>query len=124
MKPAKPFASYQPERPTNEKGTAMPKVKFTLDPKKPPKTPKADLARFDAIRDEEIDYSDLPELDADFWANAEIRKSAKKPVVTMRMDEKTLAYFKGSDPKGYTGRMAAVLKAYVQAHRPEQILAR
>lgn len=97
----------------------MPTVKFTLDPKNPPKMSKADRARLDAISDKDIDYSDLPELDADFWANATIEKPAQKPSVTMRMDEATLAYFKGSDPKGYTGRMAAVLKAYVQAHQPK-----
>ena len=42
---------------------------------------------------------------------------ARGPV--MRMDDGIVAYFKGSDPKGYTGRMAAVLKAYVQAHQPK-----
>jgi len=95
-------------------------VKHTLDPKNPPKMSKAERARFDAIRDEDIDCSDIPELDAAFWAKAKIEKTSQKPSVTMRMDEQTLAYFKGNDPKGYTGRMAAVLKAYVQAHQPKQ----
>ena len=94
-------------------------VKHTLDPKNPPKMGKAERARFGAIRDEDIDYSDIPELDADFWATAKIEKPAQKPSVTIRMDEAILAYFKGSDPKGYTGRMAAVLRAYVQAHQPK-----
>ena len=31
---------------------------------------KSDLKRFDAIRDEDIDYSDIPELDDNFWKNA------------------------------------------------------
>jgi len=95
-------------------------IKHTLDPKNPTKMGKAERARFDAIRDGDINYNDIPELDADFWANAKIEKASHKPSVTMRMDAKTLAYFKGSDPKGYTGRMAAVLKAYVQAHQPKQ----
>lgn len=94
-------------------------IKHTLDPKNPTKMRKAERARFDAIRDEDIDYSDIPELDAGFWANAKIETASQKPSVTMRMDVQTLAYFKGSDPKGYTGRMAAVLKAYVQAHQPK-----
>ena len=33
----------------------------------------------------------------------------------MRVDAETLAFFKGKDPKGYTSRMAAVLRAYVRA---------
>jgi len=94
-------------------------TKHTLDPNDPPKMRQAERARFDAIRNKDIDYSDIPELDAAFWANAKIEKPARKPSVTMRMDKETLAYFKGSDPKGYTGRMAAVLKAYVQAHQPK-----
>ena len=97
----------------------MTTVKHTLDPNNPPKMSKAERARFDAIRDEDIDYSDIPELDADFWATAKIEKHSQKLSVTMRVDEEIVAYFKGSDPKGYTGRMAAVLKAYVQAHQPK-----
>jgi len=97
----------------------MATVKYTLDPKNPPKMSVKDRARFDAIREEDIDYSDIPELDADFWATAEIKTPAKKPVVTMRVDEETIDYFKGDDPKGYTARMAAVLRAYVEAHQPK-----
>ena len=97
----------------------MTTVKHTLDPNNPPKMSKAEQARFDAIRDEDIDYSDIPELDSDFWANATIEKPNQKSSVTMRVDEEIVAYFKGRDPKGYTGRMAAVLKAYVQAHQPK-----
>jgi uncharacterized protein (DUF4415 family) len=110
-------ASFQPVRPTNEKGKPMTIVKHTPDPKNPPRMSKADRARFDAIRDEDIDYSDIPELDADFWANATIKKPNQKSSVTMRVDREIVAYFKSSNPKGYTGRMAAVLKAYVQAHQ-------
>lgn len=97
----------------------MATVKHTLDPKNPPKMRAADRARFDAIREEDIDYSDISELDADFWATAEIKTPVKKPVVTMRIDEETIDYFKGNDPKGYTARMAAVLRAYVEAHQPK-----
>ena len=97
----------------------MPTVRHTLDPKNPPKMGKAERARFEAIRDADIDYSDIPELDADFWEKAKIEQPSQKSSVTMRVDEEIVAYFKGSDPKGYTGRMAAVLKAYVQAHQPK-----
>ena len=94
-------------------------VKYTLDPKNPPKTPQADLDRMDAIRDEDIDYSDIPEMDDAFWATAKFIKPNQKPVVTMRVDAETIDYFKGDDPKGYTARMAAVLRAYVQAQQPK-----
>jgi len=98
----------------------MTTVKYTLDPNNPPKLTKAEKARYDALKDEDIDYSDAPELDAEFWSRAEVRAPNKpKEVVTMRLDVPTLEYFKGDNPKGYTAKMAAVLKAYVQAHQPK-----
>ena len=33
---------------------------------------KSDLRRIDRMRDEEIDYSDIAELDADFFATARV----------------------------------------------------
>ena len=98
----------------------MATVKYTSDPKNPPKANKAELAHLDTITDDEIDYSDIPELDAAFWASAEIKKPNQKTPISMRVDEETLEYFKGQHPKGYTARMAAVLKAYVKAQQPKQ----
>lgn len=98
----------------------MTTVRHTLDPKNPARMSHEEKKRFDALSDDNIDYSDIPELDADFWANAEIEQPAHKPQVTMRVDTETLEYFKGENPKGYTARMASVLKAYVKAHQPKQ----
>lgn len=69
--------------------------------------------------DSEIDFSDIPELDEKFWKNAKISPPRTKPNVSLRLDEETIAYFKAKNPKGYTARMAAVLAAYVNAHRVE-----
>jgi len=33
------------------------------------------------------------------------------------LEPEIVAFFKGDNPKGYTGRMAAVLKAFVKAQR-------
>ena len=48
---------------------------------------KTERARFDDIRDKDIDCSDIPKLNAAFWAKAKIDKARQKPSVTMRMDE-------------------------------------
>ena len=98
----------------------MAMVRYTSDPKNPPRMTREEKARFDALKDEDIDYSDIPELNAAFWANAEIEQPAQKLQVTMRVDEETLEFFKGDNPKGYTARMASVLKAYVKAYQPKQ----
>ncbi len=71
-----------------------------------------------AVRpDAEIDYSDVPELDEDFWQKARVTLPKAKPNVSLRVPEEVIAYFKAQSPKGYTGRMAAVLAAYVRAHQ-------
>ena len=98
----------------------MAMVRYTPDPKTPPRMTQGEKARFDALKDEDIDYSDIPELDANFWANAKIELQTQKPHVTMRVDEETLEFFKGDNPRGYTARMASVLKAYVKAHQSKQ----
>lgn len=72
-----------------------------------------------ALPDDQIDTSDIPELDARFWANAKVRPPRTKPNVSLRLPEEVVAFFKAQNPKGYTGRMAAVLAAYVQAHQPK-----
>jgi len=95
----------------------MTMVNYTLDLDNPPVPTKEELARMDAIRDEDIDYSDFPEFTDEEWAKAKIVPNPFKSVVTMRLEPETIAFFKGDNPKGYTGRMAAVLKAFVKAQR-------
>lgn len=69
--------------------------------------------------DSEIDYSDIPELDENFWKNARVSPPRTKPNVSLRLPEDVVNFFKEESPKGYTSRMAAVLSAYVQAHQPK-----
>ena len=67
--------------------------------------------------DHEIDTSDIPELDDAFWARAEVGAPKAKPNISLRVDQDVLDFFKAENPKGYTGRMAAILAAYVQARQ-------
>ena len=76
-----------------------------------------DWEKIDAMNDEEIDTSDIPPLDEDyFFANAEVRMPKKKITVTMRVDPDVLNWFK-SFGKGYQTRMNAVLRSYMDAKR-------
>ena len=63
----------------------------------------------------DIDFSDIPELDAAFWDQAEIKSPRTKPTISLRLPEEVIDHFKAENPKGYTARMAAVLSAYVNA---------
>ena len=69
-----------------------------------------------AMRDEDIDYSDIPELDDDFWANAKVVMPKKKEQISIKIDRDVLEYFRKDGP-GYQTRMNAVLRSFVEAHR-------
>ena len=69
-----------------------------------------------AMRDEDIDYSDIPELDDDFFENAKIVAPPGKERITFTVDRDVLEYFRKDGP-GYQTRMNAVLRSFVEAHR-------
>lgn len=77
-----------------------------------PLTPKELAERPDS----EIDYSDIPELDDDFWARAQVRAPLSKSAISIRLDEDILQWFK-SQGKGYQSRINAVLRAYYEAQQ-------
>ena len=79
--------------------------------KKPSET---DLERLDAMLDEDIDTSDIPPLDEDFFSRATLRLPERKASVTLRLDKEVLDWFK-KQGKGYQTRMNAVLRAYMKA---------
>jgi uncharacterized protein (DUF4415 family) len=84
---------------------------------KPTKKPsRTDWNRVDALRDEEIDTSDIPPLDEDFFAKAELRMPNVKPSITIRLDPDVLDWFKGQG-RGYQTRINAVLRRYVDAQK-------
>ncbi len=74
---------------------------------------KTDWARIDAMRDEEIDFSDIPKQGADFFANA-ILWPGPKQQITLRIDPDVLNFFK-KQGRGYQSTINAVLRKYVEA---------
>ena len=82
---------------------------------KKPMTPE-EIAQ---IEDSDIDFSDIPELDADFWNNAEIIQPDTTQPVTLRIKKSVLEYFKAGG-KGYQTRINAALESYVQAQQSKQ----
>jgi len=78
------------------------------------KSIKSDLARVDALKDEDIDYSEIPDLSAlgqEFWDKAVVKRAEPKVQVTIRLDREVLDWFK-SQGKGYQSQINAVLRAY------------
>lgn len=72
------------------------------------------------MRDEDIDYSDIPEITPEMFARAVVRQGlkplARKTQVTLRVDSDVLDWFKGQG-HGYQTRINALLRAYMEAHR-------
>ena len=75
---------------------------------------KKRLEEIEAIKDEDIDCSDIPELDEDFWANADLRLPKPKKGVYLRIDQDILDRLKAEGP-GYQTRINAILRAYLDA---------
>jgi uncharacterized protein (DUF4415 family) len=72
------------------------------------------------MSDEEIDYSDIPELDEEFWQNARLVMPETKERITLRVDKEVIDFFR-SGGQGYQTRMNAVLRAYVKTQQDKQI---
>ena len=64
----------------------------------------SDLKRLRNLKDEEIDYSDIPELDEAFFEKAVIVLPQPKASVSIRLDQEVLDWFK-SQGKGYQTRI-------------------
>ena len=76
------------------------------------------MKRVDALRDQDIDYSDIPELDAGFFRRARVVVPPGKQQLTIRLDTDVLAWLRDQG-KGYQSRINAILRAYYDAHRDE-----
>ena len=76
----------------------------------------SNLKRLDSMTDEDIDYSDSPSADEEFWKNAKLILPKNKTPITIRLDDDILEFFK-SQGKGYQTTINAVLKSYVAAQK-------
>ncbi len=80
------------------------------------KRSRTNWAKIDALKDSEIDFSDLPEQGKAFFKRATLRLPEPKTAVTIRLDRQVLNWFKTKGP-GYQTRINALLRAYMEAHK-------
>lgn len=69
-----------------------------------------------ATKDEDTNFSDIPELDESFWQQAELVEPDLAEQITLRVKRSVLAYFKAPG-RGYQTRINQVLESYVRAQR-------
>ena len=79
------------------------------------KISQTDWMRLAALKDSDIDTSDIPELGDDFFNLAELRVPAKQ-AVTIRLDADVLHWFK-QQGQGYQTRINQLLRLYMQSRQ-------
>lgn len=72
------------------------------------------IEELSALPDSDIDYSDISELDDEFWDNAKIKMPENKQRLTVRFDADMVAWFK-SQGRGYQTKMNAVLRSFYES---------
>ncbi len=77
---------------------------------------KTDWDRIRALRDEEVDTSDIPALGKSFFDRATLRSPRQSVAVTVHIDPEVLAWFQ-SQGQEYEQRLNAALRLYAEAHR-------
>jgi uncharacterized protein (DUF4415 family) len=96
-------------------------VRSSLGSGRPSKT---DLRRLRALTDQQIadavasDPDAVPDLDAAWFAAAEVVLPPEKQIISIRVDKDVLNFFRRSGP-GYQTRINAVLRAFME-HGPKK----
>ena len=84
------------------------------------KESETDWERVRNMRDEDIDFSDLPEVTPAMFANAIVRKGFKplpaKQQITLRIDQDVINFFR-EQGQGYQTKINQLLRAYMDAHK-------
>ena len=69
------------------------------------------------MKGSDIDYTDAPATDADFWQDAKVNIPPVKVPVTLRLDPNVLAWYKQQVPRGYQTLINNVLQKYMTDHQ-------
>ena len=80
--------------------------------------PKKQLDKLLAMKDEDIDTSDIPEIDEKWFKNAKIVRPNIKKSTTIRIDTPVLTFYK-KQGKGYQTFINEVLREYAKHHGME-----
>lgn len=77
---------------------------------------QTDWARLDAMQDEEIDFSDIPEVTPEMFARGIVKRGLQprtKTQLTLRLDSDLIAWYK-QQGRGWQTQMNALLRAYME----------
>lgn len=78
-----------------------------------------DFESLDKMRDEDIDFSEIPPITDEMWAKGVLRKNfvpiPRKRQLTLRIDNDVIDFFK-EQGRGYQTKINQLLRAYMEAH--------
>jgi len=77
---------------------------------------QTDFDRLRAMREAEIDFTEIPKLDRSFWKSAKLTMPQPKDRLTIRLDHDLVEWLK-KDGSGYQTRINAILRSYMEAQR-------
>jgi uncharacterized protein (DUF4415 family) len=84
------------------------------------KKSRTNWKRVDALKDDDIDLSDVHEVPPEMFARAIVRRGLKpvprKAQLTLRLDSDVLEWFR-KQGQGYQTKINALLRAYMDAHK-------
>jgi uncharacterized protein (DUF4415 family) len=80
---------------------------------------RTDWKRIDALRDKDIDFSNIPKQGADFFAHAIIWPGPKRQI-NLRVDPDVLTFFR-QQGRGYQTAINAVLRKYMEARKERSV---
>ena len=84
------------------------------------KPSETDWDRLETMTDEDIDFSDSPEITPEQFAKAVVMKGLEpipnKKLVSLRIDQDVLEWFRAQGA-GYQTKMNQLLRAYMEAHQ-------
>lgn len=76
---------------------------------------KIDWKKVESIPESEYDYDEAPEMNEDFFKEAFVRSPTTKKMISLRLDEDLIEFFKQIDKK-YQTKINQVLRAYKSAY--------
>lgn len=81
---------------------------------------ETDLKRLHEMKDEDIDFSDIPPVPPEMFARGIVRRGLKpvkrKKQLTLRVDSEVVEWYQKQGP-GYQTRINSLLRAYMEEHR-------
>jgi uncharacterized protein (DUF4415 family) len=102
----------------NSEATGL--VTYRLDPDNPPVLSEEERHAWESLknmRDEEIDFSDIPLQTGGGWRRvSELVPAENKQQITLRLDADLIAFFRATGRR-YQSRINAALREYVTAQK-------